>query len=201
MVGGAEADRPARQVQPARFLDQPFFQQAGHAGGGVHPAHLLDEGAGHRLVVSDDGQRLHRRLGQGRGPPVFQGAADIGAVLVFGGQLPVVPQAQQGQPAVRLHTAGLQGFQPFLHQRLGPFQGGGQLVGAHRVPVGEQHGFQHRHSLSFLHLFPPPAGMPGAGGHGGPSVRRPARSPPGPPGPVPAPPERWPPWPTAPALC
>ena len=63
-TGGFDVLRTASLMgnTTARFFNEPLFQQARHAGRGVHAAHLLDEGTRHRLIVGNDSQNFHRSL-------------------------------------------------------------------------------------------------------------------------------------------
>ena len=61
VLAGAVGDRPARHLAAAARLDPAGLHQ--HVEGALrhhHAADFLDLGAGHRLVVGDDGERLDR---------------------------------------------------------------------------------------------------------------------------------------------
>ena len=60
-VGGAVGHRPAGRAAPAAHAHQALFEQdVERAAAGLNAAHRLDVGAGHGLVIGDDGQGLLR---------------------------------------------------------------------------------------------------------------------------------------------
>ncbi len=87
LAGGAVEDGPARLLLLAEDLDELPLQQRLHHRAAVDAADLLDLGAGHRLPVGDDGQRLER----GAGEPLrlhLEEAAGEGRVVGRGAELP-----------------------------------------------------------------------------------------------------------------
>lgn len=136
-IGGAEADRATRQIQTSGFFDQAFFQQTGHAGGGIYAAHLLNKSAGHRLVVGDDGQGLHGRRAKRHSAAAVQHAAHTVRPLGLGGKLPPGIEMQQAQTAVLPLVAGVQGLQCGIHAGLGQLHCLCQLIGPYGIAAGK----------------------------------------------------------------
>ena len=132
---GHEQRRPAGAGRSAALVEQPAGPQRRDRRIGVHAAHGLDGGAGDRLPVRDDGQRLQR----GAGEPALrlqpEEVLHVGRGLGSGDELrafrpPLQPHATLGQ---RLGER----LQRTLQRAPRHLQGAGKRTLLHR-PVGDE---------------------------------------------------------------
>ena len=100
--GGAVLIRPARLFQAAHRLNQLAGDEGAEDAVAADPADRFDFGAGQRLAVGDDGQRLQGRLRQLGAEVQPQETLDVRRGLGRGGQVDPIALAEYAQPAVAL---------------------------------------------------------------------------------------------------
>ena len=152
----AEGHRPSGQVQPSGFLDQPFLHQRLHCGRRIHAPHLLDKGAGHRLIVRNNGQDFQRSRRKRRVAPRVHDIFDIRRISRFGGKLPAVLQLEQHKTAVFGLVIVPQGKKKARYRVLLHPQHARQAFRRDRLGMSEQHGLYRGLGLFQIHFNPLP---------------------------------------------
>ena len=135
----------AGRLLPADLGDQAAPLQALEDGVAVDPADRLDPGAGHRLPVGDDRQRLHRGPAEPRGPLRVEGALHRPGHLWTGHQLELVIVALEHQPvAAQRGGQGVEGGSQLARR---PAEHCGRLGDGERTVQRVAEGLEGRHQL------------------------------------------------------
>ena len=111
MRGRTVGERAPGQLEPAGFLQKLFFNQRIDHPGTVHAAHLLDQRAGHRLVISGHRKHLERRLRKRNVAAQCERVLNHRRKGFQCGKLEPVPQTQDLERYAGLIEAVLKGWQ------------------------------------------------------------------------------------------
>ena len=108
---------------------------------GTDAADLLNLRLGHRLLVGNNGERLHNNIGQLGFLRLFCQNDQISVILLLGTELIGRIQFQQPDSRLRPIVFSLQTIQYLLCLRGRKANGGCQAVQLHGIPHGKQDGF------------------------------------------------------------